>query len=123
MKQFFAFVKKEFFHIWRDKRTLFILLGMPITQIIIFGFALTNEVKNSKMAVLQLQVDEKFYPKFLMLHRTIQHLPELSDSSHQNRFSVILFQYFLNLSCSSENQHKVLILYRLGPFLQMCAAS
>jgi ABC-2 type transport system permease protein len=52
MKQFFAFVKKEFHHIFRDTRTLFILLGMPIMQIIIFGFALTNEVKNSKIAVL-----------------------------------------------------------------------
>jgi ABC-2 type transport system permease protein len=51
-KQFFSFVKKEFFHIWRDKSTLFILLGMPVIQIIIFGFALTNEVKNSKIAVL-----------------------------------------------------------------------
>ena len=57
MKQFFAFVKKEFFHIWRDKRTLFILLGIPITQIIIFGFALTNEVKNSQIAILDLSKD------------------------------------------------------------------
>lgn len=52
MKQFFAFVKKEFYHIFRDKRTMIILLGMPIIQIIIFGFALTNEVKNSKVAIL-----------------------------------------------------------------------
>lgn len=52
MKQFFAFVTKEFYHIWRDKRTMFILLGMPIVQIIIFGFALTNEVKNAKIAIL-----------------------------------------------------------------------
>ena len=52
MKQFIAFVKKEFFHIWRDKRTMFILLGMPIVQIVIFGFALTNEVKNAKIAIL-----------------------------------------------------------------------
>jgi ABC-2 type transport system permease protein len=52
MKQFFAFIKKEFFHIWRDKRTMFILLGMPVVQIVIFGFALTNEVKNAKIAVL-----------------------------------------------------------------------
>lgn len=57
MKQFFAFVKKEFYHIWRDKRTLFILLGIPITQIIIFGFALTNEVKNAKIAVLDFSKD------------------------------------------------------------------
>src|SRR6185503_1870594 len=52
MKQFIAFVKKEFYHILRDRRTMFILLGMPIMQIIIFGFALTNEVKNSKIAIL-----------------------------------------------------------------------
>src|SRR6476619_1304450 len=52
MKQFGAFIKKEFHHILRDKRTLFILLGMPIMQIIIFGFALTNEVKNAQVAVL-----------------------------------------------------------------------
>ncbi|MES1218990.1 MAG: ABC transporter permease [Bacteroidota bacterium] len=57
MKQFFSFVRKEFYHIFRDKRTMFILLGMPIVQIIIFGFALTNEVKNSKIAVLDNSKD------------------------------------------------------------------
>jgi len=57
VKQFFAFVKKEFFHIWRDKRTMFILLGMPVVQIVIFGFALTNEVKNAKIAVLDNSKD------------------------------------------------------------------
>jgi ABC-2 type transport system permease protein len=57
MKQFFAFVKKEFFHIWRDKRTMFILLGMPVVQIVIFGFALTNEVKNAKIAILDNSKD------------------------------------------------------------------
>ena len=57
MKQFFAFVKKEFFHIWRDKRTMFILLGMPVVQIIIFGFALTNEVKNANIAILDNSKD------------------------------------------------------------------
>src|SRR5215813_692345 len=36
-KQFFSFVRKEFYHIFRDKRTMFILLGMPIAQIVIFG--------------------------------------------------------------------------------------
>src|SRR6267378_3190924 len=57
MKQFFTFVKKEFYHIFRDKRTMFILLGMPVVQIIIFGFALTNEVKNAKIAVLDPSKD------------------------------------------------------------------
>src|SRR4030095_3253232 len=57
MKQFLVFVKKEFRHIWRDKRTMFILLGMPIAQILIFGFALTNEVKNAKIAILDPSYD------------------------------------------------------------------
>ena len=57
MKQFFSFVKKEFHYILRDRRTMIILLGMPIAQIIIFGFALTNEVKNSKIAVLDNSKD------------------------------------------------------------------
>ena len=56
-KQFLSFVKKEFHHIFRDKRTMFILLGMPVVQIIIFGFALTNEVKNSSIAVLDQSKD------------------------------------------------------------------
>jgi len=55
--QFLAFVKKEFFHIWRDKRTMFILLGMPVVQIVIFGFALTNEVKNANIAILDNSKD------------------------------------------------------------------
>ncbi len=58
MKQFLFFVRKEFFHLWRDKRTLFILFGMPLMQILIFGFALTNEVKNSRIAVLDNSKDE-----------------------------------------------------------------
>src|SRR4051812_41200676 len=52
MKQFISFVKKEFHHIFRDRRTLLILLGMPLVQITIFGFALTNEVKNARFVVL-----------------------------------------------------------------------
>ncbi len=52
MKQFLFFVQKEFYHVWRDKRTLLILFGMPLMQILIFGFALTNEVKNSRIAIL-----------------------------------------------------------------------
>ncbi len=57
MKQFLFFIKKEFFHLWRDKRTMLILFGMPIMQILIFGFALTNEVKNARIAVLDQAKD------------------------------------------------------------------
>lgn len=49
--QFWAFIQKEFYHVFRDRKSLLLLFGMPITQILIFGFALTNEIKNSKIVV------------------------------------------------------------------------
>jgi len=58
LQQFLAFVKKEMLHILRDKRTLFILFGMPIAQITLFGFALSNEVKNSGVAILDPAGDD-----------------------------------------------------------------
>lgn len=57
MKQFTAFVRKEFYHILRDRRLLFILFGMPVVQVLLFGFALTNEVKNTRIAVLDQAKD------------------------------------------------------------------
>lgn len=52
MKQFFSFVRKEFYHIIRDVRTLIVLLIMPIVQILLFGFALSTEIKDVKMGAL-----------------------------------------------------------------------
>ena len=57
MKQFMSFVRKEFSHVLRDRRTLLILFGMPLVQILIFGFALTNEVKDSKIVVVDYARD------------------------------------------------------------------
>lgn len=51
MKQLLSFIKKEVLHILRDKRTILILLIMPVVQILLFGFAMTMEVKNIKVAV------------------------------------------------------------------------
>ena len=58
MKQFIIFVKKEFRHIFRDRKSLLIIIMMPIVQIILFGFALTTEIKNSNIAVLDNAKDE-----------------------------------------------------------------
>lgn len=57
MKRFIGFVKKEFYHIYRDKRSLFILFGMPIAQILLFGFAITNEINKVEIAVLDQAKD------------------------------------------------------------------
>ena len=58
MKRFLGFVKKEFLHIFRDFRTLGILFGIPAAQILIFGFAVSTDIKNAGVAVLDLSKDE-----------------------------------------------------------------
>jgi ABC-2 type transport system permease protein len=51
MKRFRGFVIKEFYHIFRDYRTLLILFGMPAVQLMLFGYVLTNEIKDAKIAI------------------------------------------------------------------------
>ena len=58
MKQFISFIRKEFFHIFRDKRTMLILLAMPIILIILFGYAITTEIKCVPLAVFDQSRDE-----------------------------------------------------------------
>jgi ABC-2 type transport system permease protein len=57
MKQLLAFIRKEFYHVFRDRRTLLILFGLPVVQIVLFGFALSSEVKNIGIAVLDQAKD------------------------------------------------------------------
>ena len=57
MRLLLTFIAKEFKHILRDRRTLLILFGLPVMQILLFGFALTNEVKNTRIAVLDRSSD------------------------------------------------------------------
>ncbi len=57
MNSFIGFVRKEFYHIFRDRRTMTILFGMPIIQILLFGFAIRNEIDEVKLAILDLSKD------------------------------------------------------------------
>ena len=58
MKRFLGFVVKEFYHIFRDYRTLLILFGLPAVQLLLFGFVITNEIKDAKIAILDQSKDE-----------------------------------------------------------------
>lgn len=57
MKQFFSFVLKETKHIARDKRTMLMLFGMPIVMMLLFGFAVTNDVRNVRIIVVMSNAD------------------------------------------------------------------
>ena len=58
MKQLIVFIKKEFLQVFRDRSTLLLLFGLPIAQIVLFGFALSNEIKDSKIVVVDYSKDE-----------------------------------------------------------------
>ena len=58
MKQFLAFIRKEFYHIFRDVRTMLVIIGIPVFQILIIGFAISNEVKNVDVAYYDPSNDE-----------------------------------------------------------------
>ncbi len=47
-----AIAKKEFFHIYRDPRSLALVILMPALLMLLFGYAVTLDVKNVSMAVL-----------------------------------------------------------------------
>ncbi|MBO7141465.1 MAG: ABC transporter permease [Prevotella sp.] len=72
MKQFISFVIKEAKHILRDKRTMLILFGMPVVLMLLFGFAITNDVRNVRTIVVTSQMD----------HQTQQAVERLSASEY-----------------------------------------
>ena len=72
MKQFISFVIKETKHILRDKRTMLILFGMPVVMMLLFGFAITTDVKNVRTVVVTSQMD----------HQTQQVVERLSQSEY-----------------------------------------
>lgn len=87
MKQFFAFVNKEFSHILRDNRTLLIIIGMPIVQVLLFGFAVNMEVQDIRVAfydpapdAITIDIAERFkqnpYFNFLGNMQTMEQMDE-----------------------------------------------
>jgi ABC-2 type transport system permease protein len=87
MKRFIGFVTKEFYHIFRDKRTMFILFGMPIVQIMLFGFAITNEINNVNVAIFDQSKDNETQKiinkirasKYFKIENQITHEAQIED--------------------------------------------
>ncbi len=88
MRTFGAFVKKEFYHILRDHRTVLILLVMPIVMIMLFGFAISTEINNiNVVAVVPKQsesirqvidrVESNAYFHLVGQYTTAQHVEEM----------------------------------------------
>lgn len=74
MKQFISFIMKEARHIWRDKRTMLILFGIPIIQMLLFGFAISTDVRNVRTVVVLSSTD----------HQTQKMVEELGTNEYFN---------------------------------------
>ncbi len=83
MKQFIAFVIKETKHILRDKRTMLILFGMPVVMMLLFGFAITTDVKNVRTVVVTSE----------MSPRTQQAVERLAQSESQKADMAMVFSH------------------------------
>ena len=56
---FFSFIMKEARHILRDGRTMLILFGMPVVLMLLFGFAISTDVRNVRTIVVTSNMDHR----------------------------------------------------------------
>jgi ABC-2 type transport system permease protein len=119
MKRFIGFVTKEFYHIFRDKRTLFILFGMPIAQIILFGFAITNEINNVNIAILDQSKDvatQKIIAKinaskYFVVKQNISHENEIENVFKKRKVkAVLVFENNFIKNLETKKQAKVQVI-------------
>jgi ABC-2 type transport system permease protein len=52
MKALFGLLRKEVFHILRDRRTLIVIVALPVLQVIIFGYAIRTDVDHVRLAIV-----------------------------------------------------------------------
>ena len=98
MKRFFGFVIKEFRHIFRDYRTLLILFGMPAVQLMLFGYVLTNEIRDAKIAIMDPSKDavtRKITDKILssgyfMLEKNLTSVEEIDPAFREGVIRMVI---------------------------------
>jgi len=54
MERLWTIMKKEFFHIWRDTRTLALILALPVMLLVLLGYGVSGESRDIPLAVADL---------------------------------------------------------------------
>ncbi len=98
MKRFFGFVKKEFQHIFRDVRTLVILFVLPVVMIVLFGYVVTNEVRDVKIGIWDKSRDQAstqaiqkiLSSGYFILAGTLDHEEEIETIFRSGRAKVVV---------------------------------
>lgn len=119
MKRFIGLIRKEFYHIFRDKRSMFILFGMPIAQIMLFGFAITNEINNVNIAILDKSKDTETQKiinkingsKYFKIEQEITSEAQIESIFKQGKVKAVLVfekDFIKNLQTKKQSQVQVI---------------
>jgi ABC-2 type transport system permease protein len=57
MKALAGLLRKEVYHILRDRRTLIVIIALPILQVVIFGYAIRTDVDHVRLAIVDPEPD------------------------------------------------------------------
>ncbi|MBN2281051.1 MAG: ABC transporter permease [Candidatus Marinimicrobia bacterium] len=119
MKAFIQFLKKEFYHIFRDPRSLMILFAMPLVQLLLFGTVIKTEINDAEIAIWDKSRDistQKLTNKILSsgyfkLAKIIQSEPEIDTEFRKGKIKlIIVFDYNFDKRLTNEGKASVQII-------------
>ncbi|MDD3061570.1 MAG: ABC transporter permease [Massilibacteroides sp.] len=96
MKQFLSFLQKEFYHIFRDLRTTLIMIVIPIVLVVLFGYAITTEIKNARFVVLDQSrdvttrhlIDRLDANAYFDFYKQVENFDEIETLFRQNKIKM-----------------------------------
>lgn len=121
MNQFISFVIKETKHIVRDRRTMLILFGMPVVMMLIFGFAITTDVRNVKVTVVTAVMNPRIQQvvqridasEYFVVTHTVSNTQEAKQllADHQADMAIVFSNDFANERYSEQASVQFLVDY------------
>ncbi len=121
MNQFISFVIKETKHIVRDRRTMLILFGMPVVMMLIFGFAITTDVRNVKVTVVTAVMNPRIQQvvqridasEYFVVTHTVSNTLEAKQllADHQADMAIVFSNDFANERYSEQANVQFLVDY------------
>lgn len=121
MNQFISFVIKETKHIVRDRRTMLILFGMPVVMMLIFGFAITTDVRNVKVTVVTAVMNQRIQQvvqridvsEYFVVTQTVSNTQEAKQllADHQADMAIVFSNDFANERYSEQASVQFLVDY------------
>lgn len=121
MNQFISFVIKETKHIVRDRRTMLILFGMPVVMMLIFGFAITTDVRNVKVTVVTAVMNPRIQQvvqridasEYFVVTHTVSNTQEAKQllADHHADMAIVFSNDFANERYSEQASVQFLVDY------------